>query len=138
VCFLLLLLVHSAGRLRCHLSGGGKPLLCLGRPACCLHHSLPARPSLLLADAARSALGVLVLSAHLLPPALAEQLVFSMGQCRMTESARNLAGAVASSKGAGSLSDPAVRWGHTGCCRAQGLWLRAAQSPAAGGHAHPD
>lgn len=36
------------------------------------------------ADAARSALGVLVRSAHLLPPALAERLVFSMGQCSMT------------------------------------------------------
>lgn len=36
------------------------------------------------ADAARSALGVLVRSAHLLPPALAERLVFSMGQCAMT------------------------------------------------------
>ncbi|KAL4432170.1 hypothetical protein ABPG77_005932 [Micractinium sp. CCAP 211/92] len=59
-------------------------------------------------DAARSALGVLVRSAHLLPPALAERLVFSMGQCSMTESARNLASAVAASKAPGSLSDPAV------------------------------
>ena len=45
-------------------------MLGLGRPACCLHHSLPARPSLLLADAARSALGVLVLAALMLPAGL--------------------------------------------------------------------
>ena len=56
----------------------------------------PARPSspapcstpVAAADAARSALGVLVRSAHLLPPALAEQLVFRMGQCRMTGALR--------------------------------------------------
>ena len=62
------------------------------------------------ADAARAALGVLVRSAHLLPPALAEQLVLRMGQCRMTESARNLAAAAAAARAPGSLSDPAVRW----------------------------
>ncbi|KAL4855688.1 hypothetical protein ACK3TF_003771 [Chlorella vulgaris] len=59
-------------------------------------------------DAARSALGVLVRSAHLLPPVLAEKLVLRMGQCRMTESARNLAGSVAASKAPGALADPAV------------------------------
>jgi hypothetical protein len=63
------------------------------------------------ADAARSALGVLVRSAHLLPPMLAEKLVLRMGQCRMTESARNLAGSVAASKAPGALADPAVRCG---------------------------
>jgi hypothetical protein len=94
---------------------------------------LPACTPLLIADAARSALGVLVRSAHLLPPALAEQLVFSMGQCRMTESARNLAGAVASSKGAGSLSDPAVRWGQPASTGRMGCgWVLFSLRPMAG------
>lgn len=44
----------------------------------------PAVPRPCCADAARSALGVLVRSAHLLPTALAERLVFFMGQCAMT------------------------------------------------------
>ena len=77
------------------------------------HSSLCLRPAHVCicecADAARAALGVLVRSAHLLPPVLAEQLVLHMGQCRMTESARNLAGVVAASKAPGSLSDPAIR-----------------------------
>lgn len=68
--------------------------------------SFPALPGA--ADAARVALGVLVRSAHLLPPAQAELLVFRMGQCRMTESARSLAAAVAAARAPGSLSDPAV------------------------------
>jgi hypothetical protein len=76
------------------------------------------------ADAARTALGVLVRSAHLLPPPLAEQLVQRMGQCRMTESARNLAGAVAAARAPGSLADPAVRqaW-PAGAGRPVGLGL---------------
>ena len=60
------------------------------------------------ADAARSALGVLVRFAHQLPPTLLSELVFRMGQCRMTESTRNLA--VEAARGgpaAGALRDPA-------------------------------
>lgn len=55
---------------------------------------LPWSQRLLPTDAARSALGVLVRSAHLLPPALAEQLVFRMGQCRMTGAPGAVASAV--------------------------------------------
>ncbi len=51
--------------------------------------------------------------AHQLPPVLLEDLVFRMGQCSMTESARNLARAVAaaapSAGGASAgLQDPGV------------------------------
>lgn len=72
--------------------------------------SLSASPHFV--DAARSALGVLVRFARQLPPHLVEDLVFRMGQCSMTESARNLAGAVAASASAttsaGALRDPGV------------------------------
>ena len=61
------------------------------------------------ADAARAALGVLVQFAHELPPRLLGELVARMGQCRMTESARNLAAAVAAGgPSAGALRDPGV------------------------------
>eukprot|EP00887_Chlorella_sp_A99_P005680 scaffold1.g5680.t1 len=59
-------------------------------------------------DAARSALGVLVRFAHQLPAPLLAELVFRVGQCRMTESARNLAAAAAAGgPAAGALHDPA-------------------------------
>lgn len=59
-------------------------------------------------DAARAALGVLVRYAPSLPTPLLEELVGRMGQCRMTESTRNLAGAAAEARAGSSLQDPAV------------------------------
>ncbi len=73
-------------------------------PAACLACLPPA-------DAARSALGVLVRYAPQLPPALLEDLVFRMGQCSMTESARNLARAVAAAAAAPSTAAPALPGG---------------------------
>lgn len=59
-------------------------------------------------DAARAALGVLVRFAPVLPAAVLEDLVSRMGRCRMTESTRNLAAAVAASRPGSSLQDPGV------------------------------
>lgn len=71
-------------------------------------------PACLPADAARSALGVLVRYSPVLPPALLEELVFRMGQCAMTESARNLARAVAAAPARGSTGALQVRQGWAG------------------------
>ena len=59
-------------------------------------------------DAARAALGVLVRFAPLLPVRVLEDLVCRMGRCRMTESTRNLAAAVAVARPGSSLQDPGV------------------------------
>jgi len=60
------------------------------------------------ADAARTALGVLVRFANVLPPLLLEELVASMGRCRMTESTRNLAAAAALARPGSALQAPGV------------------------------
>lgn len=147
---LLLLASKKPGSLPCSFTLHPSCSPCTYLQACCSSHSCSALnltlasflpvtlpPSLTpsdgsfvcLADAARSALGVLVRSAHLLPPVLAEKLVLRMGQCRMTESARNLAGSVAASKAPGALADPAVRCGCVYVCGG-GLHGRLCCTPA--------
>lgn len=59
-------------------------------------------------DAARSALGVLVRFAPVLPPAVLEELTAWLGRCRMSESARNLAAAAAAARPGSALQDPSV------------------------------
>jgi len=59
-------------------------------------------------DAARTALGVLVRFAPLLPARLLGDLVAAMGRCRMTESTRNLAAAAVVARPGSSLQDPEV------------------------------
>lgn len=60
------------------------------------------------ADAARAALGVLVRFVPGLPTTLLRELVARMGQCRMSESTRNIAAAAARARPGSPLLDPGV------------------------------